>query len=576
MKPPLVKKKVGEAVKGYLPLASRQKIYITLVFVSLFLLFYSVWQVYPVIVEEEALLGLASYLPPCYWIGLALLVLTSIFAFLDSELKKDAIFILLLLALGVFLFGVKVFFEANPGNPTVYYPFGEVKNLLVSHHIDIANVPRGLMNSYYSWPAFHFINASILDISGIASSSFLGFVKAMPLYFTLCFVLITYSIGKRLELSPNRCFLLSFLAIASWMPDFAGLYYPRMYAMILFLLLFMLLLVSRRTAAETVVMILMFSTAVLIHGLVAMALIPGVVVLAVYRRDFRFVALFITIFFAWNIYLAPLVVESGIISMLQSPFLSILSLADIERYQQPALMSTIVARYTRIPYAISYIALMVGCAILLLRRGITGERRKQVFSLYFFATGLLVITVFGTGESVWRAYIYDIVPALAIVALSLPRRKIITALAIALMCLFTFLHLPANYCGESQWGQVQTYQLRGTEFFATKVKVSPGEILSQFYGGEVFWYYNTDFTCSLPLTSSVALLDTFYKTHEVRPHLVEPINTLDRIPYVIISRHGTYPPEFNARVWPQTEAGGKANLIYNNGGLQLYENYMWR
>ncbi len=234
MKPPLVRKKVGEVVKGYLPLASRQKIYVILVFVSLFLLFYSVWQAYPVIVEEEGLLGLASYLPPSYWAGLALVVLTSIFAFLDNELKKDAIFVLLLLALGLLLFGAKVFFAVNPGNPTVYYPFGEVKNVMVTHHVDVANVSGKGLNSYYAWPAFHFINASILEISGIAWSSILSFIKHMPLHFMLSFVLITYSIGKRFKLAPNRCFLLSFLAISSWMPDFAGFYYPRSYAMILF------------------------------------------------------------------------------------------------------------------------------------------------------------------------------------------------------------------------------------------------------------------------------------------------------------------------------------------------------
>jgi len=571
-----VEKIVGQVIREYLPLPSRQKIYIILVAVSLFLLFYSIWQVYPVIVEEKGLLGLASYLPPCYWAGLAMVVLTSIFAYTDGGLKKDGIFILLLLTLGIYLFGVKVFFEVNPGNPTVYYPFGEVQNLLVSHHIDIANVPGEFLNTYYSWPAFHFINAPILEISGIAPSSFLGFVKAMPLFFTLCFVFITYGIGKRFELSPNRCFLLSFLAIASWMPDFAGLYYPRAYAMILFLALFMLLLVPRRTTAEAVMMILMFTAAVMLHGLVAMALIPGVVLLAVYRRDFRFVAIFIVIFLAWNMYLAPLVVESGIIGLLRYPFQSILGLADIERYQQPALMSSIVARYTRIPYAISYIALMVGCAILILRRRIMGERRKQVITLYLFATGIALITYLGFGESLFRAYIYAIVPAVAIVALSLPRRKIITAITVALMCLFAALHLPANYCGESMWGQVQTTQLKGTEFLVCRVKPPPGEGIFQPYGTQLFFYYNSDLARTNPFPDASELIETFYKTHEVRPYLVEPINTLDRIEYVIISSHGAYLPQFDLRVWPHTEAGGKANLIYNNGDLQIYDNYMWR
>jgi hypothetical protein len=307
-----------------------------------------------------------------------------------------------------------------------------------------------------------------------------------------------------------------------------------------------------------------------------MALIPAVVVLAVYRRHFRFVAVFITIFLAWSMYQAPLVVESGIKSVLHNPFLSILGLADIERYQQAALMSSIVARYTRIPYAISYVTLMIGCAILLLRRKVTGERRKQVFSLYFFATGLLAITVLATGESVWRAYIYDMLPALCIVVLTLPRRKIATALSVALMCLFTVLHLPANYCGEAQWGQVQTYQLKGTEFFATRVNLSRGEPVFQPYGGELFWYYNTDIVrLQIPLPDASVLIYNYNKGLKTDSSPPEPINMLDNIGYIIISHHGAYPPGLDARLWPQTEAGENANLIYNNGGLQIYDNYMW-
>lgn len=573
MKPRWAKKEVIEAIKRYVSLASRQKLYITLPCISLFLLFYSVLQVFPVIVEETGLLGLASYLPLLYWIGLALLVLTCIFAFVDDEIKKDAIFIFLLLALGLYLFGVKVLFEANPGNPTVYYPFGEVKNLLVTHHIDITNVPNGVMNTYYSWPAFHFINAAILEISGIASSSFLDFIKAMPLFFMICFVLVTYSIGKRFDLSPNRCFLLSFLAITSWMPDFAGLYYPRMYAIVLFLLLFMLLLVPRRTSAEMAMVILMFFAAMIFHGLVALALIPGVVGVAVYRRNYMLVASLAVIYIAWNTYVTPLVIVRGIGSLGQ-PFYNIFQLAKVEHYQQPALTSTLVSRYTLIPYAVSYIMLMIVSAVLLINH-IKGERKKQVISLYLFAIGVLGITVLGFGESVLRAYIYAIVPALAIVMLSLPMRKIVTALCISLMCLFAILHLPANYCGESQWGQIQTYQLKAAEFFSTRITVSSGELLFQPYGGEIFWYYNTDFVRVSFLPDAVALLHTYNVTHEYTPYLVDPINTLDRIAYVVISRSGSYLPQLDARLWPQTEAGEKSNRIYNNGGIQIYDNYMW-
>ena len=67
----------------------RRKIYLILVFVSLTLLFYSSWQVRPVIVEPYDPVGLVSHLALGYWIGLALLVIVSAFAFLDRELRHE-------------------------------------------------------------------------------------------------------------------------------------------------------------------------------------------------------------------------------------------------------------------------------------------------------------------------------------------------------------------------------------------------------------------------------------------------------------------------------------------------------
>ena len=71
-------------------LPSRLKLYLIIAFASLIPFFYSVAQIAYVISEPSDLLGLASHFTVAYWIGLALILISSILVFLDKELKKDA------------------------------------------------------------------------------------------------------------------------------------------------------------------------------------------------------------------------------------------------------------------------------------------------------------------------------------------------------------------------------------------------------------------------------------------------------------------------------------------------------
>jgi hypothetical protein len=552
----------------------RLKIYLILVFLSLVLLAFSILQVAPIIVEREASLGLASHLPPCYWIGLALVVVTSIFAFLDSEIKKDAVYILLLVVLGLFLFGVTVFFEENATQPETYYPFGEIRNLLTLHHIDIAHPTAGYTGSYQSWPSFHFLNAALLEIPGIAASSYPVVIKYMTLYFLFCFILVTYGIGKSFKLAPEHCFLLSFLALSSWLIGFAGYYYPRSYGMTLFLALFMLLLTPKRTVAAAIAMILLFSTSVLTHGMLPLAIIPAVILLAIYRKDPRFVALFIVITFAWYIYQAPIAMGIGI-GQLLNPLWEVMRLAQMERYQEsaPALLWAI--RYARLVYLVSYAGLMAGCVFLLLSRKIIAGRRKQVISLFAFAIGVASTVILGFGETTYRTYLYCIVPALCIVGLSLPRRKIATVLMVVLMCVFVIAYLPANHGNEAVYGQVLTSELKGTEFFVIEVNPPAGVAFYTF--AAQLMYYNQGFLATVGFPNCADIERDFHVLHEKFPEIYSsPISVLDRLHYVITSRQSVADyPGVPWQTWPQTEAGKMANLIYDNGHFQIYDNYMW-
>ena len=505
--------------------------------------------------EVTAPLGLASYFSACYWVGLALLVITSIFAFLDRELKKDAISIIILIALGLFLFGIKVFVRPNPSNPDIYYPNPWVYNLLATGHLDVAENLQ--MSSSYSWPAILLISASLLKITGL---SLISLMKYAPLFFTLCFVFITYGIGKRFKLEPDRCFLISFLAIASLSFIFFGTFYARLPAAILFLLLFMLLLVPRRTVAESVAVILMFAALVLTHGLTAMAVLPGIVLLSIYRKDYRFVALFIVIFGIWYMFQATTAFKAGILAF-ASPLSDVFRIAQLEVYHVSPSTTRLVSLYSWLIQLASFAVLMVGSAILLLRRRITGERREQVIALFCWAIGVALLLFFGQPQVVFRTYVYLLVPAVCIAALSFSSRKLL----ILVMCLLVALSPIINNVDEAEWGQVLTSELQGTKFFALEVK--PQDSYFYDYGYQLI-LYNDPNLATVPVVSSAAVA-------LAKGILV--VSDLNELHYVIISKQGT-DSEIYSRgedpyaVWPQTEVGKMADLIYNNGYFQIYVN----
>jgi hypothetical protein len=136
---------------------------------------------------------------------------------------------------------------------------------------------------------------------------------------------------------------------------------------------------------------------------------------------------------------------------------------------------------------------------------------------------------------------------------------------IALMCLFVALNPLANYSGEASWPQVLTTELKGTQFFALKVK--PEERYFYGVGGTLVLYHNPNLTVAFspvvpPLAQGPGKAD---------------ISVLNDLHYVIISRQGSDSPIFAwgedpYAAWPQTEAGKRADLIYNNGYFQIYEN----
>lgn len=549
-----------ETVQRHLTSDSREKIYRLLSFTSLALLFIGAWQVRPVIVGPQDPLGLASHLTPYYWIGLALIVLVSIFAFLDRDLKKDATFIIILVSLGLFLFGITVFVLENAAEPDAYYHFSGVNVLLAQHHLDISHPTGGFLGTYDSWPAYVFLSAAISETTGVGFAA----VSYVPLFWLLFFVLVTYVIGKRLRLAPNRCFALSFLALtSSWVA--INEYTPRLLGDMLLLQLLMLLLVPRRTAGNTLTTALIFSALVLTHGVTALAALIGIILVSAYRREYKFVPLFIIIFGAWYIYQAYAVIEVGIEAFFSGPLSNVLQLSQQVSYGGTIAIGRIVARYSQLTFLTIFAALIIGSAVQLLRRRITGPLRKKVISLFGWTIGVASTIFLAYGQEAIRALIFILVPVVCIVALSFSSRKLL----IPLMCIFVVLFPLAKYTTTASFGQVLTPELKGSEFFALNVGSQDPYFSDYAAVASLVPYYDR----------TLITVPSWFPERLIQLPGNVDFSFLDGLHYVILSKQGSDGLIFAwgedpYSVWPQTEVGQRADLGYNSGYFQIYENYI--
>jgi hypothetical protein len=143
---------------------------------------------------------------------------------------------------------------------------------------------------------------------------------------------------------------------------------------------------------------------------------------------------------------------------------------------------------------------------------------------------------------------------------------------VLLIFLFVGAHLPANYSTEAIYGQVPTSELRGAEFLATKVNPSKG-IIFYAYGPQIILYYNTDLLTSVGFTNTAFIYQEFLHFQKTGIYLPSPIARLDTVSYVITSIQTARDPNVDWEAWPRTEAGEMANIIYNNGYFQIYDNY---
>lgn len=522
---------------------------------------------YPVIVEVTDPVGLVSHLTIWYWAGLAMVVFCSFCVFIDHQVKTDVIFIVVLLTLGMFLYGLPVFIEANARSPTAYHPTSEVGTLVGTGHIGSAtNYP---LSSYRSWPAMEFITASLVELTGFDYN----FIRYVPVFWFICVTLITYAIGKWAKLEANRCFLLSFLVLSSFILVHST-YSPQGLSFILYILFFGLIVVPlsskwRSTLSNSLLLVIVFSALVIMHPFTSTLALLAALPLLLYRNESRVAILLIAIFGVWYMYLAYGAFSIGLERWLTGPFSELLQIGS--RSLGAATMPSwrYIAYWSWRSYFYIYAFCIIAIIISLVISGKARKReRKPILFPIVWMTSLSIGALIPYGfETPDRIFILCLVPAAYAIVLSLSKRRRSCAMAILLMAVAVGLYLPAQYGSEVRQTQVLTSELSGDRFFA--INILRNTTTTYFYSG--------DNKLILFFDPSLVTVSSGYPFWSFQIPNRPDFRILDQMTYVIISKQGTdmmvwafkEDPILN---WLQTAKGRTSDLTYNNGYYQIYSN----
>jgi hypothetical protein len=476
---------------------------------------------------------------------------------MDKELKNDVFFMFLSITLGLYIFGVATLIQENVRHPSVYQDLADVKNLLMTGHTDVGGAYS--IEYYRAWPATHFIATTIIQITGTSIETLM---KYMPLFWLFSFTILVYGAAKRMELTSNRCFLATLLALSSYFPMQSDSS-PQGVAILAYIPCFVLLTTSKsqESIAIRASSLLFFTSLILLHGFTSLAVILGLFSLSVYRRLNHekppLIISFSVLFLTWYVYQAYRALVLGIRNWLTAPWDYIVTGGThLEGLYNPTYKfpSAIITHYSQIFYIITYGILSIIASVYILRnKKILKERMQQVIPPLVWIIGVFfILFTIPSRETYIRLFMLLLVPMIFTIIGTFTSHKLL----ITLLLLCSAFILPARYGLEGCFGQVLTTELVGAQFFGYhRGAVEP----YYFYdGGEahkVLVFSNPD-AITWPKRWSVSLTEDI-------PFV------LNHASYVLGGKQGGQTVINN---WIEAGGGKEAMLVYNNGDFRIYKN----
>jgi hypothetical protein len=352
---------------------------------------------------DVGVLSMARLLPPTYWAGFSLLFASTIIWYFGDETKTFH-FLLVALWMGYLFLGPELM-EAHPRSPSSYGQASGVAYILEGREREFV---------YFPWLGFHYLFAAVTELTNI------GYIAMMRggmlvLYLALAAGLITF-FGR--VLPDKKSTLMASLTVLAMLAVIGIGFLPHTLAFVLMLFGFFLL--ARLDASPVInrlVLIGLFSTILITHGLSALVIVYVAAMAALARWKGSAVGrwssstaslslLFATLFVAWLLYSSdfwfPNAVRSFQDTVLREPF------AFTSPYSHVSPEEGGRAEVSLLTFAFMAL-LLVWLVSVVARRGFwNGLGWDRLFPL--LAVSGLPIVIMGTGsftyEGFFRAFLY--------------------------------------------------------------------------------------------------------------------------------------------------------------------------
>ena len=535
------------------------KAYSVPILLSIALFSYGAFQTTPIVVNVHDFLGLTSRLNPAYWVGLSILVLCSVLAYFDSGLKNAWVFLLVLLALALFLFGIRAFVEANPADPYSFEFISTAEHVMRDHHVDPFS--RTAVQTYDVSPAIGLWSAALLYVSGIEA---LDFLKYYSLLWVVGYISITFLIARRLGLAANRAFLVAVLVLCASWTLWHNSFSAQSLALILYLLSFAFLIGSTKTRAQGILGIVTFASLVITHGLTAFSGVLSVGSVRLFsRRGIVGLAVFACLFLTWYALVAFGGFQMGV-------YMFWYVMADMDffacfrsspGYSVAPSLARMASQAIRLAYPAIFGLCVATGVLLYLKKRVDPKGAAVIRFSLTWILGLAPLLLMGYGEEIeFRFFVLSIVPMACIMVAAFSTRRLRASLMI-LMILLIFLHVPATYSTESI-EQTTDSELEGARFFAAHGLTERWF----YYGGSArnLFFFKPELRTNRTYIEGPA---SSSRTGEIEP------SYFNAVEYVLDSAQGrnffiyTYGHD-PLDAW---KARSIVNLTYDNGDFRTYQ-----
>jgi len=399
--------------------------------------------------------GIASKLPPFYWVGLfSIFGLTYI-----SRTSKKWLTVVFLLAI-LYLFIVPVAIQENATLLGISYPSSEGKLIGVTGHLI---EDKSSIYKYHNFPGFLYLTAILTSVTGIPLTLL---CKYAPIFLVVLLSLIVYLI-LRVKLRAPESIMGAMWFLGSWWWIAGNYFSPQAVSSVLFALAFLIftwLSFGRKPQNRSlgILFIILVVSIVFSHPFTSIMLISCFIPLLLVQRwktsglimSLLLLTLELSFLFLWAFPFAEYAIST---TLQQVPNLLSSQFGRAQLIGSLPQISTNLSRYLIMITNVSVCLVFIALSIL---KPLKDKEKYWLLSIAGMCLPIAV-TTYGMSETIIRVFEFALIP-LTYLCVRLFAKK--PRLLAVLVCMLFLVHIPAHYGGATVEG-VATSGIAGASFY---------------------------------------------------------------------------------------------------------------